>query len=173
MGYPSSVDSGGVSPAIIATDWSQAGSVVTTTYTANQVQCFSFDLQAPTVITGARWHMGATATGSTNVAIYTLSGGALVSGSDTGAITNVANSDVSATYTTPISLAPGQYLAALASSNGTDTYMARNSGSANKAWHNRVATNTMSASVMPSTLGTLNATLSNPSFCLLTQGGLS
>lgn len=46
------------------------------TLTTNQVYLWCFETQAPIVLTGMRYKMGATATGTVDLGIYDVSGGA-------------------------------------------------------------------------------------------------
>jgi hypothetical protein len=161
-----------VMPAIITDDGAYIVAPTSTTVTANTLYMRAFTVFSTTIVVAAGWNMGATATGKTNIAIYTLAGN-LVSGSDTGQVSNVANSDVKSTYATAVTLAPGQYFVAFASSNSTDTYLARGSNADSKSSSYRVATNAVSAGAMPSTTGTLNLSGIAPVVSLYTQNGLS
>lgn len=158
-----------IAPAIISDEVaSLAGS--STVLSANTVYLSAFELQAPTVVLGVKWIMVATATGKTNIGIYTLAGN-LVAGSDTGQQTNTASSDNSFTYGTSVLLSPGQYLMALAPSNSTDTYLVR-AVTATGACRERRATNAMSAGALPSTTGAFVVTGNFPAYSLTIQGGL-
>ena len=171
MSYPASVDSGGIAPVIISNEPANIGGNVTSTVTALAVLLYAFEIQASVSVTAARWHMGTTATGTANMAIYTAAG-ALVSGSDTGAVTNVASSDVTFTYTTPIPLAAGQYFMAFSSLNNTDTYLGHAAANSSPVYRGRKATNAQAAGAMPTTTGTIVATNLNVGCALILSGGL-
>lgn len=169
--FINSTASSGVPPAIVADDGSYLVAPTNSTLTANTVYLRAFVLSATTTITAASFRMGATIGGKTNMGIYTLSG-TLVSGSDTGQITNVASADNTFTYGTPITLTPGSYFIALSPSNSTDTYVSRAITAASKNSSYRQATNTLSGSALPSTTGTLGTTAVAPVCALYVQGGL-
>lgn len=159
-------------PAIISDDGGVLTAQITTTLAANAVYLRAFTIYATTTIVAAGYRMGATTTGKTNLGIYTLAGN-LVSGSDTGQVTNVASSDNKFTYGSAIVLAQGQYFLALSPSNGSDTYMARVAtvGTTNGSY--RIAANTLSAGALPATTGALSITTLDPISALYTQNGLS
>lgn len=171
MGYPSSVDTGYIAPAIVSNEGANLPGALTQALSANTVYLYTFELQAGITIVSATWHMGATVTGKTNMGIYTLAG-SLVAGSDTGQVTNVASSDNTFTYSTPILLSAGQYLMALAPNNSTDTYLARSSGANTAPYRGRKATNGLSAGALPSTTGILGTISTQPACSLNVQGGL-
>ena len=156
-------------PAIIS-DEVAALVGASTVLSANTVYLSAFELNAPTVVLGVRWVMVATVTGTTNIGIYTMAGN-LVSGSDTGARTNVASSDNTFTYATPVLLSPGQYLMALAPSNSTDTYLER-AVTSTGACRERRATNALAAGALPATTGAFVITGNFPAYALTIQGGL-
>lgn len=137
---------------------------------ANVVYLFAFEIQAPTVVTGGKWRMAVTVTGTTNIGIYTAAGN-LVSGSDSGAKTNVTNSDNSFTYVTAITLSPGQYLMALSPSNSTDTYQQRGL-TASATTRYRTASNALSGGALPGVTGALTLPSLFPAFSLTIQGGI-
>ena len=173
MPYPSSVDANVATPAIISNEAIIYAASLTQTLTINVPFLYAFEISAYVTVTGMRWRNGATTTGTTNMALYTFTGN-LVSGSDTGAITNVASSAVNATYGTAVTLAPGQYYLALASSNGTDTYMAASlASSQSELSRARQGSNLLSSGVMPSTLGTIAFAAKEPAVTALVSGGLS
>lgn len=157
MGYPATVDTGVVGPLIIGTDAAAIAGGVTATLTGpGTPMLFAFELQAPLAIHQVRWRMGATTTGHTNIAIYTAAG-ALVAGSDTGAIANIASTTQTQTYTNDVLLSSGQYYLAIACDNTTDTYEGL-AGVANRASVSRyrAGTNVLSGGAMPATLGTIS-----------------
>lgn len=154
MGYPSTVDTGQVVPAIIS---NEVGAMVgnnNTTLTQNAVYLFAFEVNSNTTILGGKWWCGSTAASTANMAIYTLAG-SIVSGSDSGAVNNSASSVASFTYSTPVTLAPGQYFMAFASATGTDTYIVRSGAGNSTNMRERKATNSLSAGSMPTSTGTL------------------
>jgi hypothetical protein len=116
---------------------------------------FAFELQVATPIHQVRWHMGATATGHTNIALYT-GAGALVAGSDTGAQSNSASTTSTFTYATDVLLSPGQYWLAIACDNTTDTYEGITGMNTRiSTTRQRTGTNALAAGAMPLTLGTI------------------
>src|SRR5947209_8243171 len=90
------------------------------TLTANAVYLWAFEIFALTTFTGAKLRIVATATGTTDIGIYTFTGSLLI---DTGAIANVANTNMSNNFTANLSIDKGQYFMALCPSNATDTYL--------------------------------------------------
>jgi hypothetical protein len=174
MGYPSTVDAGGVAPLIIEPNELLAAASLTTTLATNTVYLWAFEVSATTVVTGIKYRMGATVTGTANMGIYAFNGSSssLITGSDTGAHTNAASQDNSVTYGTAITLSPGQYLMALAPSNNTDTYFARTVGGTTLASRIRLATNALSAGALPPTTGALTTSSIGPICSLTIQGGL-
>jgi hypothetical protein len=171
MGYPSTVDAGGVPPSIISNDTSAYVGAVTKTETINTVNLWAFEIYATTVILGGSWYMGATVGGTSNMGIYTI-GGAIVPGSDSGAITNLVSQLNSFTYATPVVLSPGQYLMGIASSNGTDTYLGTGAAVVTKNLRARRATNVLAAGALPLTTGTLVNNANSIACSLIIQGGL-
>ncbi len=161
--YPS------VPPDIIASDVTASGAT-SVTFTANHVYLTSFAVNVTTIIVATGWQCGSTAAGKTNMGIYTLSGN-LVSGSDTGQVSN-STADVKSTYATPIVLPPGQYFMALSPSSGSDDYLSR-LGTATLQSRFRIATNVTSAGALPATTGALVTTVYEPCIALFTQNGLA
>ena len=173
MGYPSTVDTGQVQPQFIGTEPVGLAGALTILLTANQVYLYLFELSAQEIITGAKWRMGATTTGHTNMGIYTYAGN-LVSGSDTGAQLNVANNSMAFTYATAITLGQGSYYIALACDNATDTFegITAPTGGSQISRH-RAATNALAAGALPATTGTiLTAGTKVPGAALQVSGGI-
>jgi len=139
---------------------------------ASNVYLWAFEITVPVVIVGMRWRNAATATGATNMGIYTAAGN-FVAGSDTGAVTDVANAAVSFTYGTPLVLAPGQYYLALACNNGTDTFQGVSPLGANGS-RAKKTTNNLAAGALPLTTGVI---ITNPSVApamsALVSGGIA
>lgn len=160
-------------PMIIPSEAAAVGGGVTSTITINVPFLYAFEVSGQSLlIHQVRWRMGATATGHTNMAIYTATGN-LVAGSDTGSIANAANTTFTQAYGTDVSLAPGQYWMALASDNGTDTYggisgLLARIGST----RHRQGTNLLAAGAMPSTLGAITTSTNNPFMALIPTGSL-
>lgn len=174
MGYPSTVDSGAIAPAIICSEAMAVAGGVAATLTINVPFLYAFEVPQGQswTIHQVRWRMGATAAGHTNMAIYTAAG-ALVAGSDTGSIANSANTTHTIAYGADVSLASGQYFIALASDNGTDTYGGITGASARIGdTRHRIGTNTLSAGSMPSTLGTISTATNNPFMGIIPTGSL-
>lgn len=163
-----------VTPQFIGTEATGLAGALTILLTANTVYLYLFEVP-PTGITiiGVKWRMGATATGTSNIGIYTYAG-ALVAGSDTGAQTNNANNSMSFTYGSAITLSSGSYFLALAPSNSTDTYegiTAPTGGSILSRY--RAATNALSGGALPATTGTiLTAGTKIPGCALAISGGI-
>lgn len=152
MGYPSSVDSGGVAPwAIVEEGIPPSGA--SHVLTANQVYLWGFEIQTPITIDTLTWKMAATVTGTTDVGIYDANGNLLA---HSGATTNVANSNNTATLTNALSIGPGRYLLALCPSNGTDTYSGVNAAGSGLV-RSMGCANAATAGVLPATTGTLSA----------------
>lgn len=174
MSYASTVDAGVITPAIIATDAAISGGI-TTTCTINVPFLYAFEVpQGQTwIIHQVRWHMGATTTGHTNMAIYTAAGN-LVAGSDTGSIVNSANTTQTPAYGTDVLLGAGQYYMALASDNGTDTYAGHGTlANLSPISRYRIGTNLLSGGAMPATLGAIvNNPSSTPFMALIPTGSL-
>lgn len=144
---------------------------------ANTVYLYTFELQNGTLIVSVACRLSATATGTTNIGIYSYNGslaaGAnLVAGSDTGAKTNVANSTLLTTYASPIILGPGIYFLALSNNNGTDTYQTLSPNSTDLSRAKR-ATNVLAAGALPLTTGVIVSNVANaPGMCAHPFGGI-
>jgi hypothetical protein len=160
-------------PMIIASEAVAAAGGVATTITINVPFLYAFEVSGQSLLVHqVRWRIGATATGHTNMAIYTAAGN-LVAGSDTGSIVNTANTTFTQAYGTDVSLAPGQYWLALASDNGTDTYGGISGLLARiGATRHRQGTNLLSAGAMPSTLGAITTSTNDPFMALIPTGSL-
>lgn len=173
MGYPSTVDSNAVAPMIIASEANTLAGGVAATLTINVPFLYAFEVTGQTLqVHQVRWRMGATTTGHTNMAIYTAAG-AIVAGSDTGAILNVANTTHTPAYTNDVSLPPGQYYLAIASDNGTDTYGGITGAVARiGVSRHRIGTNLLAAGAMPATLGAISTSTNNPFVALIPAGSL-
>lgn len=173
MGYPATVDSNAVAPAIIASEANTLAGGVAATLTINVPFLYAFEVTGQTLqVHQVRWRIGATATGHSNMAIYTASG-ALVAGSDTGSIANAANTTHTITYGTDVSLSQGQYFMAIASDNGTDTYGGITGSVARiGVSRHRIGTNLLAVGAMPATLGTISTSTNNPFMALIPTGSL-
>lgn len=159
-------------PLIISTDAISFSGVSTGAAVANTVYLYAFELASPVTVVSARWRNGATAAGHTNMAIYTAAGD-LVAGSDTGAQSNVANTETTFAYATAFKLGAGQYYMAIAC-DATDNYLANTlSSSSQPITRARKATNTLAAGAMPSTLGALTSAAFSPAMAFLVSGGLA
>lgn len=136
-------------PAIVDADI--AVGTAAAALTANQVYLYAFEINGPCTADAGRWKMGATVTGTTDMGVYNAAGALLA---HTGAVVNVANTNMSANFLSSVTLAPGRYFLALCPSNGTDTY---NRASAVGTGISRTcqATNAGTAGVLPSTTGTI------------------
>ena len=168
MGSPSTVDNGGVAPTLLGSDGPSAAAASMTIIT-NTVYLYAIEVLVPVSITVMRWRMFATATGHSNLGIYTFAGN-LVAGSDTGAIANSASSINSTTLGTAVALSPGQYFLALACDNSTDTYAGVSSGGTHK---HRNATNALATGALPLTTGTIIAGTKSLAITALVSGGLT
>ncbi len=165
-----------VPPWIISNDAASVNSVLTVTFTANNVFLYAFEVSAPCTITGAKWRMGATVgtggTQTTDIGIYDANGNLL---GHTGATTNVASTNMSQAFLSSVLLTPGLYFMAFVSQNGSDTYLGI-SGTTSKSTtsRNRLATNLASAGVLPATTGGYSDTPGNvPAISLTISGGLT
>jgi len=144
----------------------------TSALTANTIYLWAFELSVPVIIVGMRWRNAATATGSTNMGIYTAAGN-LVAGSDTGAVANAVNTTKTFTYGSPVVLQPGQYFLAISCNNGTDTFNALTPGFTD-ASRARRATNTLATGALPATTGAIVVLTSfAPAMAALVSGGLA
>jgi hypothetical protein len=162
-----------VAPWIISDEVAALAGVLTTLLAANVVYMYAFETLAPITITGAKWRMGATTTGTTDIGVYDSNGNLL---GHTGATTNTASTNMSASLNGGnITLAPGQYFMALCPSNSTDTYLAIGSvAAATTPTRHRQATNTGTAGVLPGTTGGYADTPSKtPAMSLTISGGLT
>ncbi len=173
MGYPSTVDSGGVPELITTDEVISVTGVATSTLTGNTVYLYAFKLSAPTTYSGAKWRMGATVTGTTDIGIYDFATG--TKQASLGATTNVASTNMSANFSGGnIQLSAGQYFMAMTVSNSTDTPVTNAVSNPGIQSYMRQATNAASAGVLPSTLGGYSDTPARfPSFGLTVVGGLT
>jgi len=171
MGYPTTVDTGQVQPQIIDNEVASY-TLNTSALSANTVYLWAFELSTSVVITGMRFRNGTTATGATNLGIYTAAGN-LVAGSDTGAQTDAVSTTKTATYATPVVLGPGQYFLALACNNATDTFNALTPAFTDASRAKR-ATNVLAAGALPATTGAIVINTSfAPALAALVSGGLA
>ena len=174
MGYPSTVDSGGVVPEYLGPDVAAMNGAQNQTISQNTVFLYEVELQAPCIVTGFRYRAGNAATGHVNGAIYTAAGN-IVAGSDTGQIANTSTTtNVSFTYPNPISLSPGVYFVAFASDSTTDTFIALSSQTGGQLLSRaRQATNALAAGAMPLTTGTLvTSGTKMPAYSFPLSGGI-
>src|SRR5215469_8117064 len=153
-------------PLIIADEVISITGVATSTLTANAVYLYAFELNTPTTFSGAKWRMGATTTGTTDIGIYDFATG--TKQASLGATTNTASTNMSANFSGGnITLPAGQYFMAMTLSNSTDT--AVTTGVSNPGIQSRIrqATNNATSGVLPSTLGGYSDTPTRcPSFGL-------
>ncbi len=169
MSYPSSIDTGQVQPWMIdqgiGTDATSASGVLA----ANNVYLFPFELSVGVTITGMRWRMAVTVTGTTDMGIYDASGNLLA---HTGVQTNVASNVNSANFASPLNLGPGRYYLALCPSNATDTYF-RNAalGAANAIVRAYQGATAGTAGVLPNTTGAISFIQTFPDMAALVSGG--
>jgi len=166
MGYPSSVDTGLITPWIIPSEENvMQGSSFT--LTANTVYLYLLELQGPATIPSMRYRMGATATGTVDLGIYDGSGNLL---GHTGAVSTVASGLNTINLISSLNLSPGRYALALCPSNSTDTYIGLTGAKAGGGrW--ATATNAGTAGVLPGTTGTiLTATVSPITIADVTGG---
>lgn len=160
-------------PMIIASEANTLAGGVAATLTINVPFLYAFEVSGQSqLFHQVRWRIGATATGHTNMAIYTAAGN-LVAGSDTGSIVNVANTTHTPAYGTDVLLGPGQYWLAIASDNGTDTYGGITGAVARiGVSRHRIGTNLLAAGAMPATLGAITTSTNNPFIALIPTGSL-
>src|SRR6266705_6361554 len=173
MGYPSTVDTGQVTPWIVEGISAIAGNG-NAVLVANTVYLWAFKLNSPTTILGMRWRMAATATGKTDAGIYDSSGNLLA---NIGATVNTANLDQSVNFATALNLSPGKYYMALTPGNSTDTYGRAGGLVAGTITITRAMTATNNSTgtttpVLPGTTGGTAASNLMPSLSAIIQGGL-
>lgn len=161
-------------PPIISNDAVAFSGTSSTAAVATTVYVYPFELHSAVTIVSARWRNGTANTpGHTSMAIYD-STGKLVTGSDTGAQSNVANTETTFNYGAAFTLAPGLYYMALACDNSTDQYLSNPLSAANvPITKSRKAANALSGGAMPSTLGALSGAAFSPAMAFLVSGGLS
>jgi hypothetical protein len=160
----------GVSPLIIADEAIAIAGLATTVYNTNAVYLYAFELYTTTIFTGGKWRCGATTTGTSDIGIYTFAGVLLA---DTGAVTNVASTNMSANFAPgQVSLPPGQYFAAFSVSNSTDTIVGVTLGNPAIMTRCRQATNTATPPLPANTGGYSNVPAKFPAFSLTVLNGL-
>jgi hypothetical protein len=166
-----------VQPWIVSNDAVSINSVLTVTLSNTVVYLYAFELGAPTTFSGAKWRMGATGAGYTDIGIYDVNGNLQA---HTTATLNTASTNMSQAFSGGnITLAPGQYFMALCASSASDTYLGI-SGTTSKSTtsRNRQATNAPTGSgntiSLPSTTGGYSDSPANvPAFALTISGGLT
>ncbi len=168
MGYPASIDTGQVQPWMIdmgAFDANSSSGVLA----ANNVYLYAFELTANVIITGMRWRMAVTVTGTTDMGIYDASGNLLA---HTGVQTNVASTVMTANFASPLVLSPGRYYMALCPSNASDTYF-RNAalGAGNAITRSYQGATAGTAGVLPNTTGAITFIQTFPVMAALISGG--
>ncbi len=162
-----------IAPLFIGSEAAALAGVATGVLAANAVYLYAFEVQATITVTGARWRIGTAATGTTDIGIYTFAGNFLI---DTGAVSNATATNMSANFTANLVLSPGQYFAALCPSNSTDNYLAvQGTSSVAELTRFRLATNSGTSGVLPSTTGGYSGTLATkaPAFFISILNGLS
>ena len=169
MGYPSTVDTGQVPPSVIDMGLGADGSAASGVLAANTVYMFPFELLANVTITGMRWRMFATVTGTTDIGIYD-SGENLLA--HTGVQTNVASLINSANFGSALTISPGRYYMALCPSNSTDTYgRVGTLGGSFSIARNYTGATAGTAGVLPATEGALSTSASMPVMEAIISGG--
>lgn len=156
---------------IISNEAASLSGVLTTTLVATSVYLYAFETLAPITVSGGKWRMGVTVGGTTDIGIYDVNGNLLA---HSGAITNVASTDMTANFLASIVLAPGQYFMALLPSSSSDTYLGiTSSASLTPTSRVRIAVNT-AASALPATTGGYTDKPSRvPAMALTISGGLT
>ncbi len=160
-------------PLIVANEIIALTGVATTAVTGNQVYLYAFEVYSPTTFSGAKWRVGATSTGTTDIGIYSFDGNTLFA--HTGAITNVASTNMSNAFTGGnVTLPAGQYFMAVTVSNSTDTLVTLPASNAGIMSRVRQSTNNATAGVLPSTTGGYSDVPARVVACALTVvGGLT
>lgn len=174
MGYPSTVDTGLVTPLVLTSDAVLTGGS-SAALTANTVYVLKYALTVPVLITAMRWKATATAAGNVNLGIYDSTGAILGS---TGSVANTAaTTNANANLTANLSLSPGNYYLAFTVGNNSDTFTRSNNlGSAGSpliaaytAANNSTGT---TSPVLPLTLGNLTISTVLPAFGAVVSGGV-
>ena len=138
--------------------------------TANAVYMFPFELLAGVTVTGMRWRMFLTVTGTTDIGIYDQNGNLLA---HTGVQTNVASTVQSVNFASALALAPGRYFLALCPSNATDTYgRAGSLGPGFSIARNYTGATAGTAGVLPASAGALSTSASMPVMEAIVSGGV-
>ena len=170
MSYASTVDTGQVQPWVIDMGMGADGSAASGTLTANTVYMFPFELLANVTITGMRWRMFVTVTGTTDIGIYD-SGGNLLA--HTGTQVNAASQVQSANFASVLALSPGRYYMALCPSNSTDTYGRVGSMGPNfSIARNYTGATAGSSGVLPASAGALSTSAAMPVMEAIVSGGV-
>ncbi len=162
-----------IAPWTVSNDAASLTGAATTVLTANVVYLYAFEVMASITVTGCKWHMGTTATGTTDVGVYDANGNLL---GHTGAVANVASTNMSnALSGGNLTLAPGQYFLALCPSNSTDTYQAVSATSPKTPTsRNRQGVTGGTAGVLPTTTGGYTDTPAQvPAMALALLNGLT
>lgn len=172
MGYPSTVDAGGVAQ-YLGVDIAAMAGAQNVVLSAGSIYCYEFELRDSVIVTGLKYRAGNVAAGHVNAAIYTQAGN-IVSGSDTGSITNNSTTtNVSFSYPTSFMLGPGVYWLAFAADSSTDTFIVLSPQTGGSLMSKaRIATNTLAAGAMPLTLGALSSVVKMPAFSFPLSGGI-
>ena len=169
MGYPSTVDTGQIQPFVIDMGLGADGASASGVLAANTVYMFPFELYANVTVTGMRWRMFATVTGTTDIGIYDVNKNLLA---HTGVQTNVVSAVNSANFASPLVLSPGQYYMALCPSNSTDTYgRVGTLGPSFSIARNYTGATAGTAGVLPATEGALSTSASMPVMEAIVSGG--
>lgn len=145
------------------------GSAASGVLTANVVYLYPFELLAGVTVTGMRWRMFATVTGTTDVGIYDQNGNLLA---HTGVQTNLASQVQSANFASALALAPGRYYMALCPSNSTDTYGRVGSLGPNfSIARNYTGATAGTAGVLPASAGAVSTSAAMPVMEAIVSGG--
>lgn len=140
--------------------------------TANTVYVLAVQIQSGLIlaIPAMTWKTTATTTGTTDAGIYDANGNQL---SHTGAIANVATSNMRSNLLIAQKLPSGKYYLAMTPSNSTDTYTrVTNFGTVNAIAACYTAANAGTAGVLPATLGALTVTAIMPVIGAAITGGI-
>ena len=124
MGYPTTVDSGGVQPWSLYADDNAYSS---TTTTGGAIYIVGVVLYAPVVVTGMKCRMGSTAAGNIDMGIYDVNFNVLANKGATGSLSASAVNTL--TFANALSLSPGRYWLAWVDSAGSDTVAQATAGS--------------------------------------------
>ncbi len=148
------------------------GGSASNTLGANSVYLYAFELAVAVTFSGAKWRIGTTGGGTADVGIYDINGNLLT---HTGGTTNTGSTNMSANFSGGnYTLQPGQYFMAYCTSSATDNVYGVSLGNPAAITRCRLANNSATAGVLPSTTGGYTDAPGHfPAFSLTVVGGLT